>query len=116
MRISDWSSDVCSSDLIARAAGAHRQSLERAAFDLRANGVFGKPREAKTHLRGGDRCRLVRHRPTVLGTEPAAEVANADVRRIGDQQLAVRAKNPVRQLPAKLLPRAHEMRAGDLEP
>src|SRR3546814_10608976 len=93
MRISDWSSDVCSSDLIALAAVAHRQSLELAAFDLRANGVFGKPREAKTHLRGGDRCRLVRHRPTLLGTEPAAGLANAAVRRIAAHQLAVDRKS-----------------------
>src|SRR3546814_19560433 len=36
MRISDWSSDVCSSDLLTRQllAFARRQSLETKAFDL----------------------------------------------------------------------------------
>src|SRR3546814_18510608 len=40
MRISDWSSDVCSSDLVLRAVGAGRRKIERTALDAAGHEIL----------------------------------------------------------------------------
>src|SRR3546814_3498681 len=60
MRISDWSSDVCSSDLAARAhatdAGLHRQRV-----DADATRFEHEVRAALAHLEAGEVTRGVEH-------------------------------------------------------
>src|SRR3546814_3154420 len=56
MRISDWSSDVCSSDLFRGQAGyrAHRGNLDRMPERLwRAMAVRGKADRGRRHVRPG---------------------------------------------------------------
>src|SRR3546814_11302981 len=68
MRISDWSSDVCSSDLFGR-----RQ--ERPFDKLRANGVGGRSREASD---------LQRRRPAAFDPRPRADRLAGRPRALGD--------------------------------
>src|SRR3546814_14651961 len=61
MRISDWSSDVCSSDLIA-AGSQHQQRLavqRRAAEQVRHHVVIGRAAGGEDHRPGGEQVRRV---------------------------------------------------------
>src|SRR3546814_6365681 len=57
MRISDWSSDVCSSDLVAAAAARHQFRQFRRTQRLVGNGgrLPGDPRHRMGRAAGGDR-------------------------------------------------------------
>src|SRR3546814_6758340 len=69
MRISDWSSDVCSSDLLDHAEHAVRQ-YQRRGTDDRREGVGHDPRPAAT-AGGRTRERLTRENPTREKTRSA---------------------------------------------
>src|SRR3546814_7275185 len=65
MRISDWSSDVCSSDLVRRHARRHRR---RHPFQARARA--GRNRRPTVHVAAGAACRVVRRQFLPLVSEP----------------------------------------------
>src|SRR3546814_10970265 len=92
MRISDWSSDVCSSDLLARTlhrrawqvAGGHVVAVQRAIAHQRV--------ESGAHALGGLQHRLVvgalhgEHAANVGGAEFGAQVGvRSDKRRVGKE-------------------------------
>src|SRR3546814_13599602 len=71
MRISDWSSDVCSSDLFAVARGSHRLAEDGVMLRLsREQPVSAKPPAA--HLHDVDRIALRRNAVMVIGLGAAA--------------------------------------------
>src|SRR3546814_10924936 len=92
MRISDWSSDVCSSDLLADAgeqrlvvaAIAEGQIvLQRAGVDAAGNAGHGQER---LDLRGEDQPALVLQVVERLDAEPVAAQHQAPPRRIPDRK------------------------------
>src|SRR3546814_15590806 len=84
MRISDWSSDVCSSDLTAPTSGSGTGSSARAAGQTR----FSRPLRSRRGLRApdlvaaGDMAVLVAHRGRAVGGEEDRAV---EVDHVADQ-------------------------------
>src|SRR3546814_7637232 len=74
MRISDWSSDVCSSDLL------HQQGGGRDALAHRAAGRRADPRDVGRHL---SRRRASHVTDALEGSRPAAELPDSGCRRSG---------------------------------
>src|SRR3546814_17787811 len=79
MRISDWSSDVCSSDLFSR-------RIVRFQDGTRLRGHDERPAESLGDAIGGD---VVVGRPDATGGEDIVEVQPHFVQRVDDGRLAV---------------------------
>src|SRR3546814_2101329 len=104
MRISDWSSDVCSSDLTAPTSGSGTGSSARAAGQTR----FSRPLRSRRGLRApdlvaaGDMAVLVAHRGRAVGGEEdravevdhVAELPEHERRRRGQARAAHVADHP----------------------
>src|SRR3546814_12855733 len=79
MRISDWSSDVCSSDLGLRGRRPARAAPGRARVQ-----PLGGERAARRQ-RGGRRRVLERPRPAIAGTVGGAGIRSSEERRVGNE-------------------------------
>src|SRR3546814_7050819 len=99
MRISDWSSDVCSSDL--RAAAGHHPPLAQRAHDRPDRGGVAQPAQAEAAEQHADRREVEREERVDVGAdigEPAEEQETLD--EDGRQNQT----RPGRSAPAGILP------------
>src|SRR3546814_1364417 len=81
MRISDWSSDVCSSDLQYPIARVDRHSVDLLLLDAGAKGARRPERPQQFFKAGLDECRILAQPPLMLGVlGQMAEVQAHDAR------------------------------------
>src|SRR3546814_11175328 len=86
MRISDWSSDVCSSDLIGEAAGAARIGEE--GVDIaEARALEARRRRTRT-----DQVEILAEEARIGGQEVGAAVARRQPAKIGTDDIGLRAR------------------------
>src|SRR3546814_11611733 len=88
MRISDWSSDVCSSDLQYPIARFDRHSVDLLLLDAGAKGAR-RPERPQQFLKAGlDECRILAQPPLMLGVlGQMAEVQAHDARRSEERRV-----------------------------